>query len=325
MKKALITGITGFAGPNLANLLLECTDWEVHGIVRGSNGRENDIRDIVPDENFKRIKFHYCDITEDHTIMKLFRDNKFDYCFHLAAQSHPPTSFTFPVYTFMTNAVGTVNICGAIERYQPECKLMNCSTSEVYGSVPEEAGAITEEFPLNPINPYGVSKAAADMYVTERAKSTGLLAFNTRAFSHTGIRRGNKFSISSDAYQLARIINKQQDNVIRVGNLDSKRVVMDVRDCVNAYYLLMLYATPGENYNVGGNLLHPMRYFLDTLCDIADVGPEIVVDSGLWRPIDIHVQIPDSTKLRILTTWQPEWCIKDTLNDLLEYWIKKTK
>lgn len=325
MKKALITGITGFVGPNLTNFLMMLTDWEIHGTVRASNGRENDIRDTVPDNYFNKIKFHYCDITVERMVDTLFNDNDFDYCFHLAAQSHPPTSFDFPEYTFITNTLGTINICRAIKKYQPECKLMNCSTSEVYGAVPESSGAITENFPLKPINPYGVSKASADMYVTERAKSAGLLAFNTRAFSHTGIRRGNKFSISSDAYQIARITNGQQDNVIRVGNLESKRVVMDVWDCVEAYYLLMLHAVPGESYNVGGNSLHPISYFLDLLCEIGDIHPERVVDQGLWRPIDIPVQIPDSTKLRILTGWKPKWNIKETLSDLLDYWIRKTK
>src|SRR6185436_9568831 len=127
---------------------------------------------------------------------------------------HPPTSFSDPKGTFETNAVGTINIVEAIARYQPECKLMFCSTSEVYGAVSEEAGPIDEEFPIKPVNPYGVSKAAADLYVRERAKSLGLKFFVTRAFSHTGPRLGRKFSISSDAYQIARIKKGLQEPVI---------------------------------------------------------------------------------------------------------------
>ena len=157
--KYLITGITGFVGPHLANLLLE-EGHEVYGLVRVSNGRENDIRDVIPDENFARLQFAYGDLTNGKSIERIFEGDEFDGIFHLAAQSHPPTSFVDPAGTFMTNARGTIALVEAIVKYQPHCRLMNCSTSEVYGAVPESAGAIDESFPLNPINPYGVSKAA---------------------------------------------------------------------------------------------------------------------------------------------------------------------
>ena len=193
----------------------------------------------MSDNNFGQMKFTYGDLTNFDTIENIFKNEKFDGVFHLAAQSHPPTSFLDPRGTFMVNALGTINIADSIARYQPKCKLMFCSTSEVYGAVPESAGQITEEFQIAPVNPYGVSKAAADLYVRERAKSCNLLFFATRAFSHTGPRRGRTFSISSDAYQIIRIIKGFQEPVVNVGTLSSKRVVMDVRDCVKGYYLLI--------------------------------------------------------------------------------------
>ena len=197
--KYLITGITGFVGPHLANLLLN-EGHKVYGLIRASNGREDDIRDVVADGNFAAIKFLYSDLTNPKSVAHIFQCHQFDGVFHLAAQSHPPTSFEEPEWTFLTNAVGTVALVEAIANNQPDCRLMNCSTSEVYGAVPESAGPIDETFPLNPINPYGVSKAAADLYVRERAISLGVPMFVTRAFSHTGPRRGHRFSISSDAY-----------------------------------------------------------------------------------------------------------------------------
>ena len=107
--KFLITGITGFAGPHLANLLIE-NGHEVFGLVRHSNGRETDILDVVPDENFKQIKFVYGDLRNYLSISKVFEANKFDGVFHLAAQSHPPTSFVNPIGTMEENVMGSANL-----------------------------------------------------------------------------------------------------------------------------------------------------------------------------------------------------------------------
>ena len=320
----LVTGITGFVGPHLANLLLS-EGHDVCGLVRASNGREHDIRDVVPDEMFNKVRFLYGDITDGPGMARLFQEHAFDGVFHLAAQSHPPTSFKDPEGTFVTNVNGTVNIAGAIARHQTNCRLMFCSTSEVYGNVPEEAGLITEEFPIAPVNPYGVSKAAADLYVRERARSTGVPFFVTRAFSHTGPRRGSPFSISSDALQIAQILRGLKEPIIRVGTLSSRRAVMDVRDCVRAYYRLMLQFKPGEAYNVGGDELFSMGDLLGAMLRLSGLEGrvELQVDPALVRPIDIPVQRPDSQKCRQVTGWKPEIPIETTLRDLLSYWNSK--
>jgi GDP-mannose 4,6-dehydratase len=322
--KYLITGITGFAGPHLANLLVR-DGHEVFGLVRESNGREQDIRDVVPDDVYSKLKFVYGDLTHLRSLDRIFKEESFDGVFHLAAQSHPPTSFLDPYETFEINSLGTVNLAEAIAAHRPECRLMFCSTSEVYGAVPESAGEITESFPIVPVNPYGVSKAAADLYITERAHSVKLPFFITRAFSHTGPRRGRNFSISSDAYQIARIKKGLQQPVINVGTLSSKRVIMDVRDCVKAYYLLMTRFTPGEAYNVGGDAAYSIGEVLDMMLKMRGLDGKVEkrVDPKLVRPIDIPVQICDTRKCRQLTGWKPEIRLEKTLDDLLAYWEAK--
>jgi len=322
--KYLITGITGFAGPHLANLIIR-DGHEVFGLVRESNGREQDIRDVVPDDVYAKLNFVYGDLTHFRSLDRIFKEEIFDGVFHLAAQSHPPTSFLDPYETFEINSLGTVNLAEAIATRQPECRLMFCSTSEVYGASPEEAGEITEDFAIAPVNPYGVSKAAADLYVSERAHSAKLPFFITRAFSHTGPRRGRNFSISSDAYQIARIKKGLQAPVINVGTLSSKRVIMDVRDCVKAYYLLMGRFTPGEAYNVGGDAMYSMGEVLDMMLELRGLAGKVEkrVDPKLVRPIDIPVQICDTKKCRQLTGWKPEIPMRQTLQDLLAYWDAK--
>jgi GDP-mannose 4,6-dehydratase len=320
----LITGITGFVGPHLANLLID-EGHEVHGFVRASNGREDDIRDVVDDRRFEKLTFWYGDLTDYESVLRVLRETRFDGVFHLAAQSHPPTSFLDPRGTFLANAVGTMNVAEAIRAAQPECRLMFCSTSEVYGAPREEQGPIHEGFPLAPVNPYGVSKAAGDMYVLERAASHKLPFFVTRAFSHTGPRRGRRFSIASDAYQIVRILKGFQEPEIRVGTLSSKRVVMDVRDCCRAYLLLMQTAEPGQAYNVGGDELFTIGELLDLMLEMTGLKGRVklTVDPALVRPIDIPVQICDTRKCRELTGWKPQIPIRQTLRDLLDYFERK--
>ncbi len=324
--KYLITGITGFAGPHLANLLHE-EDHEVYGLVRCSNGRENDIRDVVNDEVYNSINFLYGDLTNHRVLNNIFKQYEFDGVFHLAAQSHPPTSFVDPLGTFEDNVMGSANLIQAISDNQPSCKLMFCSTSEVYGNVGADGRKICVDDTILPANPYGASKAAIDLYMQERMISGKLNGFITRAFSHTGPRRGKNFSISSDAYQIARMMKGMQPKTLLVGNLESIRVVIDVRDTVNAYYMAMTsHDCNGKVFNVCGDTPRKMQYFADKLIELSGLDDiKKKIHDPFYRPIDIHYQHGDSSELCSLTKWQPTIEIEQTLEDLLRYWLEKIK
>ena len=317
----LITGITGFAGPHLAKLLL-AHGHEVHGIVRTANGREQDLLDMLLPEELEMIKFHCMDLKDTHSVFDLIKNNKFDGVFHLAAQSHPPTSFKNPILTFNENVNASVNLITALEG--SDTKLMFCSTSEVYGDTCKDTGLLHEDVGLSPSNPYGSSKAAIDLYMQERMTNGKLNGFITRAFSHTGPRRGNIFSISCDAYQIARMMLGDDNRTLGVGNLETERVVIDVRDCVAAYYELMKNEeSTGGVFNVCGSELRKMGFFTDRLIEMSGLDIEKKINPEFYRPIDIQVQIGDTSKLRDLTGWKPEFIIDDTLKDLLDYWVYK--
>lgn len=322
----LITGITGFAGPHLARLLLK-EGHEVDALVRESNGREMDLLDVLDAGELDRITFHYGDLIEYHSLARIFSAQQYDGVFHLAAQSHPPTSFVDPVGTFSSNVQGSVNLIDVVQRQQKNCRFMFCSTSEVYGDSGKTLGVLKESLPLNPSNPYATSKAAIDLFMQERCRNGFLKGFTTRAFSHTGPRRGKKFSISWDAFCLAMMkTGKQKDRVLPVGNLETQRIVIDVRDAVRAYYLLMQNHDNGEAYNVCGdmNSVVKMQFFTDKLIEISGLkGVEKKVSDKLYRPIDIQIQIGDTTKLKNKTKWKPEVPIEQTLADLFNYWVRK--
>lgn len=322
--KYLITGITGFAGPHLANLLVE-KGHEVYGLIRNTNGMENDIRDVISDDVYDKINFQYSDLKNLRRLQNIFKEIKFDGVFHLAAQSHPPSSFIDPIGTMEDNVIGSANLIQVISDLQPESKLMFCSTSEVYGNVGQDGRKIKFDEILLPANPYGASKAATDLYLQERFINGKIRGFITRAFSHTGPRRGKNFSISSDAFQIARIMKGFQKPILDVGNLESVRVVIDVRDTVNAYYLAMISDdVNGDIFNVCGDTPYKMGFFTDKLIEISGVkNIEKKISDKLFRKIDIHYQHGDSTNLVKKTNWKPEISIEKTLEDLLKYWLDK--
>jgi len=322
--KFLITGITGFAGPHLANLLLK-NGHEVHGIVRTANGRETDLLDIISNEDLSKIKFHYLDLKNYFSVDKLLKRETYDGVFHLAAQSHPPTSFKDPILTWDENVNATVNMITSLEG--SDTKFMFCSTSEVYGDTCKDIGRLTVDTPLKPSNPYGASKAAIDLYIQERTSNGYLKGFVTRAFSHTGPRRGRIFSISSDAAQIAAMELGLQEPILKIGNLKTERVVIDVRDCVNAYYLLMLSnESNGKVFNVCGDEVHQMQKYTDLLIEHSKFDYDQVeqkIYEPYYRPIDIQVQIGDSSNLKEITNWKPKIDLSTTMKDLLNYWRKK--
>ena len=322
--KYLLTGITGFLGPHLANLLLE-QGHEVYGLVRIKNGRENDIRDIVPIEKFEKIRFVYGDLSNFRALQAVFRETTFDGVFHLAGQTHPPTSFSDMPGTWEANVTGSINLITAITDAQPKTKLLFCSTVEVYGNTGIDEHKLKETDPLLPANPYGASKAAIDLFLQERMLNKQLNAVVVRPFCFTGPRRGASYSISSDALQIAKMMLGAQEKVLRIGNLDTTRAVTDVRDIAKGLQLIMeSEKTSGEVYNLcGGNPLK-MRYYTETLLRLSGLeGVEQKIDSALWRPIDIQFQDGDSSKVREATGWQPTIEIDQTMKDLLDYWLRK--
>ena len=165
------------------------------------------------------------------------------------------------------------------------------------------------------------------MYVLERTRNTDLRAFLTRAFSHTGPRRGANFSISSDAIQIAKILKGKQDSIIKIGNMTSQRIVADVRDVVDVYYKLMNEFHKdkiecGEIFHIAGNDLHPMQHYLDKMLELYNLkNVSLEIEPKFFRKVDIPIQIPDDTKVRNFLDWSPSIKIEKTLKDLVEYWL----
>lgn len=322
-----ITGISGFLGPHLAQLLLK-EGHNVYGLIRSTRGSEDELKDLLTNEDFSKIKFLYGDITNLRILNKIFTDFKFDVVFHLAAQTHPPTSFIDPIGTWETNVMGSINLITTMMDKQPECHFIFCSTVEVYGNEGIDGRKIKEDNLILPANPYGASKCAIDLYLCERIKNKQINSTIIRPFCFTGPRRGIRFSIASDAYQIANMMLGKQEKILRIGNLDTTRAVTDVRDIAYAFYLVAInkYISNGKVYNVFGGEPLKMREYTNMLIKYSGLQDiELKIDEKLWRPIDIQYQDGDASLIKKELNWYPTIPIEETIKDLLNFFYNKYK
>lgn len=326
LKKALITGITGMVGSHLADFLLKNTDWEIHGMCRWRSPLIN-VEHLI-DRADDRVFFHYADLNDYTALFHLIEDMQPDYVFHLAAQSFPRTSFDAPIDTLNTNVLGTASLLEALRTMKKEVVIHVCSSSEVFGRVPKELTPINEEAPFHPASPYAISKAATDLLGRFYANAYGMIVLTSRMFTHTGPRRGDVFAESTFAKQIAMIEANLIEPVIKVGNLNSLRTWVDVRDAVRAYFLLVtVNPIAGEYYNIGGIFSCTIREMLQYLINLSAAKDKIKVevDPNRLRPIDADLQVPDISKFQKHTGWQPEIPFSQTMEDLLNYWRERIR
>ena len=334
MSKALITGITGMVGSHLCDFLLENTDWDVYGVCRWRSPLDN-VEHLLERVNQKdRVFFDYADLNDEMSLIQVIKKVKPDYVFHLAAQSYPLTSFTAPIDTLNTNILGTCRLLEAIHLvmeenadYKPVIHV--CASSEVFGKIPaseKPANGINEECRFHPASPYAISKVGTDLLGRYYAEAYGMTVMTTRMFTHTGPRRGDVFHESTFAKQIAMIEAGLIEPKVMVGNLDSLRTYADVRDAVRAYFMLVTVdPIPGEYYNIGGSYTCTVGDTLHTLMSFSPKKDEIkiVTDPERLRPIDADLQIPDCSKFKAHTGWEPEIPYEKTMKDLLDYWRKR--
>ncbi len=313
--RALITGITGFAGSHLAELLLaEHPEVEVWGSYRWRSRTEN-IEHLGG-----RLHLVEGDLRDYSSVHTMLEEARPDLVFHLAAQSFVPSSFRAPLETLVTNVTGQTNLFEGIRALGLDPTVQIACSSEEYGLVYPGETPIKETNPLRPLSPYAVSKVSQDFLGYQYFQSYGLKAIRTRGFNHTGPRRGDVFVTSNFAKQLASIEAGLQEPVIRVGNLDAVRDFTDVRDMVRAYWLAVVRGRPGEVYNIATGVGIRIRDLLDRLIALSGVEVRVEVDPERLRPSDVEILIGDASRFRADTGWEPRIPFDQTLRDVLDFW-----
>ena len=223
----------------------------------------------------------------------------------------------------MTNIQGQLNVLETMRDIDWDCRCLVVGSSEEYGKVREDELPITEENPLRPMSPYGVSKVTQDLLAYQYHESFGIDLVRTRAFNHTGPRRGEVFVTSNFAKQIAEIEAGKREPMIMVGNLEAQRDFSDVRDVVKAYLLAIEKCESGEVYNICSGHAIRIQELLDRLLDLTDVAVEVKQDPARMRPSDVMVLQGSAEKFKKATGWKPEIPFDQTLRDLLDFWRER--
>ena len=272
-----------------------------------------------------RLHLVYGDLRDYLSIHEATVASKPDYVFHLAAQSYPKTSFDAPLDTLETNIQGTAHVLEALRKTGTQAVVHVCASSEVFGRVPKEKLPIDEDCSFHPASPYAISKVGTDLIGRYYAEAYGMVVMTTRMFTHTGPRRGDVFAESTFAKQIAMIEAGLIPPVVKTGNLESLRTFADVRDAVRAYYMLVtVNPIAGAYYNIGGHYTCTIGDMLNTLIGMsAFKGIRVEVDPERLRPIDADLQVPNTSKFKAVTGWEPVIPFQTTMHDLLEYWRQR--
>jgi GDP-4-dehydro-6-deoxy-D-mannose reductase len=337
--RVLITGITGMAGSHLAEFLLYQTDVEIYGTMRWRSRLDNldDLRgagrlntmeglNLTSAGELERhsrqgtvnvVECDVCDATSTAQVVAAVRPDRI---FHLAAQSFVPSSWNAPVQTIQTNVIGQLNLFEGVRRVGLQPSIHIAGSSEQYGMVYEHEVPIREASPFRPLSPYAVSKVAQEMLAYQYHKTYGFQTVVTRAFNHTGPRRGHVLVTSNFAMQVAEIEAGLREPVMDVGDLDSKRDWSDVRDIVRAYWLALDHCIPGEAYNIASERPVAVGEMLDILRGLSTSRIETRVDPNRLRPSDVKLLWGDCSKFRAATGWTPTIPFAQTMSDLLDYW-----
>lgn len=315
--RVLITGITGFVGSHLTEFLLAQSGIQVFGIERWRSKTDHI-------EHLKhRIEMYGCDIQDASSVRQVIDTVKPDRIFHLAAQSSVPMSWNAPSETLMTNALGQMNLLEAVRQSSLSPRIHIAGSSEEYGLVLPHELPLTEASPLRPLSPYAVSKVTQDLMAYQYAQSYRMHIVRTRAFNHSGPRRGDMFATSNFSKQIALMEAGLQKPVIRVGNLEARRDFSDVRDIVRGYWLALEHGEPGEVYNLCSGRDYAIQEILTMLLSMTTKQVTIQVDPKRLRPSDVPILRGDGTKFFRQMGWQPQIPLEKTLEDLLNYWRAK--
>jgi GDP-4-dehydro-6-deoxy-D-mannose reductase len=314
-RRALITGANGFVGCHLARLL-RTKKLALHGAVFGAENEQAISKLLAPSRR------HTCDLRVKRQVRDLVGAVRPDLIFHLAAQSHVPTSWHDPALTFQINVLGTLALLDAVAEFAPAATVVLISSGDIYEIA---SGPTTEETPYRPRNPYALSKLAADLLGEYRYLSDGLRVIRLRPFNHVGPSQSPLFVLPSFARQVALVEAGRQAPTLKVGNLDVERDFTDVRDMVRAYWLAARKCAPGECYNVASGTTYSIRTMLDALLRLTRTPIAVEVDPALYRPTENVRQCADSAKFRAATGWAPRIAIERTLRDILEYWRREVR
>jgi GDP-4-dehydro-6-deoxy-D-mannose reductase len=290
--RALVTGANGFAGRHTVERL-RAAGVETHAFA-------GDIRD--PDVCREQVR-----VTRPDAVL------------HLAAISSVADAWRSPEVVTDVNVGGTRNLLAAVAGGAPEARFVLVSSGEVYGAVPEAGQPIREDAPVRPLSPYATSKAEAE----EAAHASEVDTVIARPFPHVGPGQDERFAIASFARQIASIERGASASILRVGNLEARRDITDVRCVAEAYLALLGAPAATGTYNVATGRSHRIGDVLAALLALSDREIEITEDPERLRPADIPLLCGSPERIARDLGWRADRPLEQTLLDTLTFFRER--
>ena len=293
-KVALITGINGQDGSYLSEFLLE-KGYEVHGTLKRNSVSENQTSRL--DNVFDKIKFHYADLTDLSSLIRIISEINPDEIYNLAAQSHVRISFDQPIYTANVTGLGTLNVLEAVKLINPKIKIYQASSSEMFGNNIDEDGYQRELTPMNPVSPYGCAKVFSYNIARNYRNSYGMFISNG-------------------------IIKLGLSNELKLGNLDATRDWGHAKDYVEAMWMI-LQLDKSDDFVCSTGISHSVKDLVEYVFNKLELDwtKYIKQDDKFYRPEELNDLKGDSTKLRELTNWSPSYTFENMLDEMIKYWL----
>lgn len=310
MHPVLVTGAAGFVGGHLLDLL-EPREASIVAWYRPGEA-------LPPDPTGRTCRWMEVDVLDRSAVNQAIAAVRPAAVYHLAGAAHAGQSWDRVAATLQVNVLGTHHVLSALAALPGhDCRVLVPGSALVYA--PQDR-AITESDPVAPSNPYALSKLAQEMTAAQAGRDSGVGVILTRSFNHIGPRQDPSFFASSFARQIARIEMGLAEPQVRVGNLDARRDLTDVRDTVRAYQALMERGQTGRIYNVCSGRAYRVGEVLEGLLARSSARIEVLDDPSRYRPRDTALVLGDHARLTSDVGWAPGIPMDRTLDELLAYW-----
>ena len=310
-KRALITGITGQDGSYLAEYLLDL-GYDVVGMVRRSSTVNFERIAHIQDQ----LTLASGDLLDEVSLMGVIREHRPTEVYNLAAQSFVQTSWTQPVFTGETTALGVTRMLDAVRAVDPEIRFYQASSSEMFGKV--QAVPQDEDTPFYPRSPYGVAKVYGHWITVNYRESYDMHASSGILFNHESPRRGIEFVTRKISHSVARIKHGLQTE-LRLGNLDARRDWGFAGDYVRGMHLMLQQDAP-DDYVLATGVTETVQRFCEVAFGHVDLTWEdyVVIDPRFIRPAEVELLIGNPAKAAEKLGWKPEVAFEDLVRMMVD-------
>ena len=318
-KISLITGINGQDGSYLSEFLIG-KDYEVHGTLKRNSVSENQTSRL--DTVFDKITLHYADMTDLSSLIRVIKEIKPDEIYNLAAQSHVRISFDQPLYTTNVTGVGTLNLLEAVKLINPNIKIYQASSSEMFGNNIDVDGYQRETTPMNPVSPYGCAKVFSYNICRNYRNSYNMFISNGILFNHESPRRGTNF-VTNKVCKEAVKIKLGLSNKLKLGNLEATRDWGHAKDYVEAMWLILQQDKP-DDFVCSTGVSHSVKELCEYVFTKLNLNylDYLSIDEKFLRPEELRDLKGDCSKLKNVTGWEQKYTFETMLDEMIEYWLE---